>query len=159
ASNCTTANCGTGIINAQAAVLAAQALGSSANYQGIWWNAPANSESGWGINFAHQGDTIFASWFTYDTTGRAWWLVMTASKSGPDTYSGTLYTTRGPAFNAVPWSPTAVTPTPAGTGTLVFSDANNGAFTYTVGAVTQTKSITRQAFGPLPTCVWNSEPD
>ena len=30
------------------------------SYQGIWWNAPANSESGWGLNIAHQADTLFA---------------------------------------------------------------------------------------------------
>ncbi|HEX7273240.1 MAG TPA: hypothetical protein VF420_13935, partial [Casimicrobiaceae bacterium] len=39
---------------------------ASVNYEGLWWAAPAGSESGWGVNFAHQGDTIFASWFTYD---------------------------------------------------------------------------------------------
>ena len=33
------------------------------NVQGLWWAAPAGAESGWGINFAHQGDIIFASWF------------------------------------------------------------------------------------------------
>ncbi|TMG87516.1 MAG: hypothetical protein E6H78_01000, partial [Betaproteobacteria bacterium] len=43
-----------------------------ANYEGLWWKSPAESESGWGINFAHQGDTIFATWFTYDLTGKAW---------------------------------------------------------------------------------------
>ncbi len=40
------------------------ALAAVTNYQGLWWNAPAGSESGWGINFAHQGDTLFATWFT-----------------------------------------------------------------------------------------------
>src|SRR5262249_17114558 len=84
-------------------------VAASANYQGLWWKAPAGSESGWGLNVAHQGDTIFASWFTYDTSGRGWWLVMTAPKTGANTYSGTLYETRGPAFGAVPWSPAAVT--------------------------------------------------
>ncbi len=49
---------------------------------GLFWNAPADSESGWGINFAHQGDVIFATWFTYDLTGKAWWLSMTADKTG-----------------------------------------------------------------------------
>jgi hypothetical protein len=123
-----------------------------ANYQGLWWNSPANSESGWGINFAHQGDTIFASWFTYDVTGRGWWLVMTAPKTGPNTYGGKLYQTRGPAFNAIPFDPTAVTAIEAGSGTLTFSDANNGTFEYVVGTVSQTKTITRQVFGPLPSC-------
>ena len=53
----------------------------TANYQGLFWNAPAGSESGWGINFAHQGDVIFATWFTYDATGKALWLSMTANKT------------------------------------------------------------------------------
>jgi len=117
------------------------------------------SESGWGINFAHQNDTIFASWFTYDATGRGWWLVMTAPKTGPNTYSGTLYQTHGPAFNAVPFDPHAVTNAGVGTGTLTFSDANNGSFHYTIGAVDQTKVITRQVFGPLPTCTWSTGAD
>jgi hypothetical protein len=38
------------------------------NYQGLWWKSPAGSESGWGINFAHQGDVIFATWFTCRTS-------------------------------------------------------------------------------------------
>ena len=124
------------------------------NSQGLWWAAPANSESGWGINFAHQADTIFATWFTYDVNGRGWWLVMTAPKTSPNGYSGTLYQTRGPPFNAQPFSPANVTSTPVGSGTLSFSDANNGMFDYTVNGVHQTKAITRQVFGPLPTCTF-----
>jgi hypothetical protein len=126
--------------------------GAWANYQGIWWNAPANSESGWGINFAHQGDTVFASWFTYDTNGKGWWLVMTAQKTAPNTYSGKLYQTRGPAFSAATFDPAAVVPTEVGTGTLTFADASSGTFAYTIGGVAQTKTITRQAFGPVPNC-------
>jgi hypothetical protein len=125
---------------------------ATSNYGGIWYRAPANSEAGWGINFAHQGDKIFASWFTYDTTGRGWWLVMTADKTGPNTYTGKLYQTRGPAFNAVPFDPSAVAATEAGTGTLTFTDASNGTFAYVVGGVSQSKAITRQVFGTLPTC-------
>ena len=122
------------------------------NYQGLWWAAPASSESGWGINFAHQGDTIFASWFTYDLTGKGLWLVMTAPKTAPNTYSGALYTTTGPAFNAVPFNPAQVTATQVGNGTLTFSDANDGTFAYTVNGVAQNKAITRQIFGTLPSC-------
>ena len=104
-----------------------------ASYQGLFYNAPAESESGWGINFAHQGDTLFASWFTYDTAGRGSWFVVTANKTAPDTYGGKLYTTRGPAFNALPWDPSTVVATEAGTATFVFTDANNGTFTYVIG--------------------------
>ena len=154
-SDCDTSRCGAGIVNAHAAVVAAQGGAPAPNYQGLWWNAPANSESGWGINFAHQGDTIFASWFTYDVNGRGWWLVMTAQKTG-NVYAGTLYQTHGPPFNAVPFAPSTVTNSAVGTGTLAFADANNGTFTYTVNGTTQTKTITRQVFGAQPTCVWGA---
>ena len=122
------------------------------NYQGLWWNAPAGSESGWGINLAHQGDVIFASWFTYDLTGKGLWLVMTAPKTALNIYSGALYRTTGPAFNAVPFNPSQVTPAQVGNGTLSFSDASNGTFTYTVNGIPGVKNITRQVFGSLPTC-------
>jgi hypothetical protein len=123
-----------------------------ANYQGLWWAAPAGSESGWGINFAHQGDIIFATWFTYDSNGKPWWLSMTAPKSGPGIYSGTIYATTGPAFSAVPFDPSQVQATAVGNATLTFSDPNNGSFSYTMNGIAQVKAITRQVFGPLPSC-------
>jgi len=133
--------------------------GSSDNYQGLWWKAPANSESGWGLNIAHQGDTIFASWFTYDAGGKGWWLVMTANKTGANTYGGKLYSTRGPAFNSAAFDPLAVSATEAGTGTLTFTDASNGTFSYAIGSVSQSKAITRQAFGTMPTCTFGTTPN
>ena len=116
------------------------------NYGGLWWNAPAGSEDGWGISLAHQGDIIFASWFTYDVARNPLWMVMTAYKTAEGVYSGTLYTTSGPAFNAVPFDPNAVVRTPVGTGTLTFVDANNGTFTYAVNGLLQSKTITRAGF-------------
>jgi hypothetical protein len=125
---------------------------ADANVQGLWWAAPAASESGWGINFAHQGETIFATWFTYDTTGKAWWLSMTAPKIGPATYGGTLYLTTGPPFDAKPFDPARVKAIALGTGLLVFNDGNSGTFSSLVNYVFQSKAITRQMFGPLPAC-------
>ncbi len=129
------------------------------NYQGLWWEAPPGLESGWGINFAHQGDIIFATWFTYDTTGKAWWLTMTANKTADNAYAGTIYQTRGPAFNAVPFSPAQVTATPIGSGTLNFTSASIGTFSYTVNGVSQTKAVTREVFGTLPTCTFGAQPN
>ena len=124
----------------------------AANYQGLWWAMPASSESGWGINFAHQGDTIFASWFTYDFLGAGTWIVMTAPKVAPNIYSGTLYVTAGPAFNSTPFNPTLVVSVPVGTATLAFSGVNDGTFLYDLGSGAQAKAITREVFGPVPTC-------
>lgn len=139
-----------------AAYIASVTSTATVNYEGLWWNSPAGSESGWGINFAHQGDIIFASWFTYDLTGKGWWLVMTANKTSGQTFTGTLYQTTGPAFNATPFDPAGVAATAVGSGTLTFTDASNGTFSYTVNGISQMKNITRQVFGPLPTCTFAS---
>ena len=130
---------------------------TAANYEGLWWKFPAESESGWGINLAHQGDVIFVTWFTYDLTGRAWWLSMIANKTAEGVYSGSIYQTHGPAFSAVPFNPSAVTATQVGTGTLSFTDANTGTFAYTVNGVSQVKPITYEVFGPLPTCTFGAQ--
>ncbi len=128
----------------------------STNFGGLWWNAPAGSEDGWGLNIAHQGDIIFATWFTYDNSGSAWWLSMTARKTLDGAYSGTIYQTHGPTFSATPFNSNAVSITPIGTGTLTFKDASNGTFGYAVNGISQVKSITREIFGTLPKCVFDA---
>ncbi len=129
------------------------------NYEGLWWNNPPESEAGWGLNLAHQGNVIFGTWFTYDATGKGWWLSMIANLTTSTTttatvYTGTLLQSTGPAFDSVPFSSTFVRSVAVGTGKLSFSDADNGTFTYTFNGVPQTKNITREVFGPLPTCTF-----
>jgi hypothetical protein len=123
----------------------------STNYQDLWWRS-GGVESGWGLNIAHQGNTMFVTWFTYDTDGTGLWLVgSNVAKTGTGTYAGTLYRTTGPAFNVAQWNPGDIGVTPVGTVSLAFSDANNGVFTYTVNGVTQSKPVTRQVFSTPPT--------
>ena len=124
---------------------------STLNFQGLWYRGEV--ESGWGVNIAHQGNIFFVTWFTYDTDGTQMWLV------GPDirratgnTYSGALYRTTGPAFNSVPFNPSMVGVTAAGTVTFNFTDANNGTMTYIANGVSGSKPIVRQVFSTLPTC-------
>ena len=149
-----------GILAAGAlAVVLSLSAAAQPNYQGLWWNSPPESEAGWGINFAHQGDVLFATWFTYGTDGKAWWLVLSASRMPDGTYAGAIYETSGPAFSAAAFDPAAVTTTAIGTGTLSFRDADNGAFRYTIRGVEQTKYITRQVFGPVPTCAFSPQQD
>lgn len=133
--------------------------GASANYGGLWWTSPGGSESGWGINLAHQGDTIFAAWFTYDETGSPLWFVMSANRVSEGIYMGTLYRTTGPAFNSVPFDAAKVVRTPVGTGTLTFTDQSNGTFNYSLYGYTRTKPITREVFGPVPVCTFGAQPN
>jgi hypothetical protein len=67
-------------------------------------------------------------------------------------YTGDLYRTTGPAFDAQPFSPASVVATPVGTATLAFADGNHASFAYSVTlgtpptTVRQTKQVTRQVF-------------
>ena len=76
-----------------------------------------------------------------------------ARRRAPGVYSGALYRTTGPAFNANPWNPTQVGIDPAGTATFTFSDIANGTFAYTVDGISQSKPITRQVYAaPATVC-------
>jgi hypothetical protein len=126
---------------------------SATNYTDLWWNP---NESGWGVGLTHQGDTLFAAWFTYDLDGTPLWLVATLPRAAADVFTGMLYQTAGPAF-ATPFDPMKVTTTPTGTATLTFANGNAATLAYTVnrtsGNVTQSKPITRQVFvGPGAVC-------
>lgn len=126
-----------------------------ANYQGLWWKSPAGSESGWGLSIDHQGDILFAVWFTYDAAGNpAWFVIPRAEKTGHGAYSGPMYQTKGPPFNSAQWNPGAVGNSIVGTATLSFADAANGTFAYTVNGTSGSKAITREIFAsPVATCV------
>ena len=141
---------------------AKQAGGTAAvNVQGLWWNA-GGTESGWGVNLTQQGSILFATWFTYDTDGSGLWLVMSngANTPGTNTYTGKLYRTTGPAFNASPWLTSGVSATEVGSATFSFNDANTGTFTSTVNGFTQTKSIVRELFyaSAAPVCSEGAAP-
>ena len=133
---------------------------SAFNVQALWWGAPAGTESGWGLNITHQGEILFATWFTYDLDGSAMWLVAPdARRTTGNAYSGSLYRTTGPAFSAAPFDPNRVAVTQVGSVTLTFANANAGTFAYTVNGVSQAKAIVRQVFdAAMPTCTAGGAP-
>jgi hypothetical protein len=122
---------------------------SATNYQDLWWNP---NESGWGVNVTHQGSVMFATLFTYNPNGQGTWYVLARAERGANgSYSGTLYRTRGPVFNAVPW--VAAAPTEVGTMTFTFTNGSTGTLTYSIDGVQVTKAIQRQTFGsPVTVC-------
>jgi hypothetical protein len=130
------------------------------NYGDLWWRSEA--ESGWGVNIVHQGDILFATWFTYEAGGTAaapakgMWLVMSnGDKTGTGVYTGGLQRTTGPNpfSNSVAFDPNLVQRTTVGDATFTFTDADNGTFRYTVNNVTQTKPIQRLRYSsPATVC-------
>ena len=116
---------------------------------GLWWNA---SESGWGISFTQRRNTVFAAWYTYDSTGNPKWYVASncAMPSGvtgrSGTCNGSLYEVRGPTFFGTPFNSSAVSVSTAGTLQVNFQNANSASMTYTAGGQTRTVAIARQVF-------------
>jgi hypothetical protein len=131
-------------------------LNAATNYQDLWWLA---AESGWGANFAHQGNTIYATWYTYDAKAAGnnapLWLAALLTRQGTsNVFSGNLYRTSGARFDNYKASDVVQPATVVGNATLSFADGNHGTFHYvTSGAgglptADQTKSITRLLFAP-----------
>jgi hypothetical protein len=125
------------------------------SYEGLWWRSPAGSESGWGVNITHQGDILFATWFTYDTDGSLMWLVVpSAAKGQASTYQGAVYRTTGPSFDAVPWDGSTVGLTQVGAVSFTFTEDSKGTFSYNVNGVSQTKDIVKQVYAAkAPDCL------
>jgi hypothetical protein len=121
---------------------------AATNYTALWWNP---SESGWGINLVHQGDIVFATLFTYDASGHVMWLVMSngAKQAGSETFTGDLYRTAGPAFNANPFTPITFPAnyTRVGTMTVAFSGPGAATLTYNVGSDNVTKAVQKLVYG------------
>lgn len=130
----------------------------AAPFEGIW-NSALASELGWGINFAQQDDLIFATWFTYDATGRASWLAASLQQLVPDgPFEGSIYSTSGPPFNAK-FSSAAVVGTTTGTMRVTFTSPNKAVLDYSVGDVSRIQPIQRQVFGTVPVCTWSTQAD
>lgn len=130
----------------------------AAQFEGMW-NSTLASELGWGINFAQQDDLIFATWFTYDASGRASWLAASLQQLAPDgPFEGTVYSTNGPPFNSK-FSAAAVVATMSGTMRVTFSSPDKAVLDYSVNGISRTQPIQRQVFGTVPTCTWSTQAD
>jgi len=75
-----------------------------------------------------------------------WYVLPGGTWTSANVFSGTIYATSGPPANAASFNADAVKRNAVGSGTLTFSDANNGTFAFLINGVTGSKSITRQPF-------------
>lgn len=122
--------------------LSASAVTTGPDYTDQWWNP---SESGWGVNFTQQDDTIFATLFVYGSDNSARWFVATMRPSG-GAFSGPMYQTTGPYFGNATFNPLSVVATQVGAMTVAFANGYSGSLNYSVGGVNVSKSIVRQSF-------------
>ena len=136
------------LILACVCALARPAAAKTTDTSDLWW-IPA--ESGWGIQFVQQEDTLFATMFVYGSDGRPTWYTATLDFVDPAsfTWNGTLYATTGPWFGTVPFSSAQVTVTPVGKMTFTPLRINQATLTYDVSGVQVVKTIQRQTLVTL----------
>jgi hypothetical protein len=110
----------------------------------MWW---VPTESGWGMKLTQATDgNVFGAVYFYDDVGNPRWMTIQGAWTASGVFSGKLYTTRGPGFNANPFNPAAVTVQEAGAGTLTFSpDTQSVRFDFTMGTQSASKQMVRFA--------------
>lgn len=130
-------------------------IADAASYAGFWVKP---SESGWGLNLQHQGDNIFAAWYTYDADGKPIWLTMSCKLVGNQCKESIYFIVGRPLSQGL----TNIGPIVdnVGVGNLTFNTASSLTFTYTLYGKTKTVSdVTKFNFAPadqVPVCTQTS---
>lgn len=115
--------------------------------QDMWWAGP--SESGWGLNIAKSGDNLFVAGYIYDAEGKPMWVYMPSGRWDTNTmvWYGDLYSPQGSRYGA--YDPLLFRAgTAIGTGSISFTDSENGHFDYTINGLSGGKAIGRYRFAP-----------
>jgi hypothetical protein len=129
-----------------ALALPASATTTVTDFSDLWYNAPAESQSGWGVNVSQQGDVIFATLFVYgqDNTPR-WYVAPAVAATGSNTFGGQLFTIGSGTWFGAPW--TGITGIRAvGNINFTFGTSTTATMSYTVDNVQVSKSIVRQSW-------------
>lgn len=120
----------------------AAASSTSSDQSDLWWN-PA--ESGWGIQFIQQHDTIFATMFVYAASGQPEFYGAVLDRGAGLTWSGKVYRSTGPYWGGV-FNPAAVVESEVGTMSWQAQTLSGGRLEYTISGVTVVKQVERMSF-------------
>lgn len=120
--------------------------GGNGPYHGYWFGGAA--QNGWGLHVAQQGDTIFATWYTYGADGTPTWFFMPgATKLSATHFNGALYRTTGGSWPTMEhYDPSATKVSPAGTLDLAFTSDSAGTMTAVIDGKTISNPIQRFGF-------------
>jgi hypothetical protein len=95
------------------------------------WYAPYETGQGFTIDYIASSNTLFVPWFTYtqaggnDPANRNWFSLQGVANTGATSANLTIYTNDGGTFASGTTSSQ-----PVGTGTLTFTDCNQGTLEY-----------------------------
>ena len=109
-------------------------------YDGMWYDA---SRAGMGLQVTHTGDSVFAVWFTYDSSGNPIWYTMGGNLARGAMVADLYAYTANPMSSN--YNPGTARPVSAGSGMLIFSSASSGTLTYHLGPKSGVLALTRFA--------------
>jgi hypothetical protein len=116
------------------------------NFSDIWWGGEATP--GWGLILIHIDSQLFAVWYTYDTDREAVFFVIPTSLQADGSFSGSVFRqANGIPFSQIDGSMPSPGSAAIGSASFRFSDGASGVFSYTMGAVAQSKPIIRLQVG------------
>lgn len=118
---------------------------AASNYSDLY-SSPGSS--GWGVHISHLDNAMYATWYTYDADREAIFLIGSLTRQADGSFTGPLLRQKnGTPFAQINGTRPSPGSDPIGTLAVKFSDGETATFSYTVGNVTQTKTIKRTQFG------------
>ena len=126
--------------------LPAAATTATIDYSDLWYNRPAESQAGWGVNVMQQGNVLFVTLFVFgtDNTPR-WYVASNVSSTSANSFSGALYNVASGTYFGAPWAGISGV-TQVGNIAFTFDSDTTGTMTYTVNNVQVSKLIVRQSW-------------
>ncbi|MGQ0800042.1 MAG: RCC1 domain-containing protein [Pseudomarimonas sp.] len=121
---------------------------NAGNFSDIWWGG--ETTPGWGLILIHLDSQLFAVWYTYDQDREAVFFVIPTTQQADGSFSGGVFRqANGTPFSMINDTMPSAGSSQIGTASFRFSDGANGVFSYSVGAVTQSKPISRFQVGTV----------
>jgi hypothetical protein len=115
------------------------------NYTAMWWDP---TQSGWGLQINHVGSMAVATWYTYGSDRKPIWLQAVTTREGDGVFRGKIYQgATGTPYHLINGQPATTSTPEVGTATLSFANGGSGQFSYVIGSVSQTKTISRAEYG------------
>lgn len=118
--------------------------GRTAPQAGVW---DLMAEGTGGLTVHRRGDALFGTWLGYAAQGPGEWLVMPGGAwSSSDTFTGTLYRTRGAPWIGTGYDAGRLRVSPVGSLTIRFTSPDDGEVAYTIDGLSGTSRLRRHPF-------------
>lgn len=119
------------------------------NHTGTW-SQP--DQPGWGLSISHQGEVLFALWYTYAADGRPEWFIIPGARRQPDgSYQVSIVRVTGTPFDRID-GPAADGGTEVGHARLRALAEGRLQFDFSLNGRSGSHVLRRLDFGAVPLC-------